>query len=72
MMILLYFDRFSLIKYVTITKNLVNDQPLLVGQLLAHSKLLVVSKHLVDSNLFPVGKHLVDTEFLVSIKTEQI
>ena len=45
---------------------------LLVGQLLADSKLLVVTKHLVDNNLFPVGKCLVDTKCLVSIQIVQI
>ena len=45
---------------------------LLVGQLLADSKLLVVTKHLVDSNLFPVGKCLVDAKCLVSIQIVQI
>ena len=45
---------------------------LLVGQLLADTKLLVVTKHLVDSNLFPVGKCLIDTKCLVSIQIVQI
>ena len=47
---------------------------LLLGQLLADSKLLLVMKHLVDSNLFPDGKCLVDrsTKCLVSIQIVQI
>ena len=49
-----YFNKFSSIKCLSTTKNLVNAKLLVVG------KLLVVSKHLVDTNLFSVGKHLVD------------
>ena len=52
------FDRFSSIKCIFITKNLVNTKPL------ADGKVLETSKHLLDTNLFSVGKHLVDTKHL--------
>ena len=56
------FDRLSSIKFLHITKNVVN------GKILAVGKLLVISKHLVNTNLFSVGKHLVDTEHLTLMK----
>ena len=58
------FDKFSTIKCLSTTKNLVNAELLVVGKLLADGKLLVVSKHLVDSNLFSVHEHVVDTKYI--------
>ena len=56
------FDKFSYIKCLSITKNLLN------AKLLADGKLFVMSKHSVDTNLFTVGQHLVDNKQLASMK----
>ena len=62
------FDKFSSIKCLSITKNLVNAKRSVVGKLLPDGKPLVVSKNLADTNLVSVGKHLVDTKHSASMK----
>ena len=52
------FDRFSSIKCLSFTKNLVNAKLLVVVQLLADGILLEVSKHLEDSHLLCVSHQL--------------
>ena len=57
------FDKFSSIKCLSITKNLVNAKLSVVGKLLPDGK-----PNLADTNLVSVGKHLVDTKHSASMK----
>ena len=62
------FDKYSSIKCLCITKNVVNAS--VVNKLLIDGEPLIVRKHLVDFNPLSVGKHLVDTKHLASMLAE--
>ena len=66
------FDRFSSIKCLSITKNLVNaNKHLVIGKILAEGKLFSVGKHLVDTKNLALIKMLTDLSYLPDLTIDE-